>query len=376
MRLATRGTETRADLDVNKFVLEHGRMPFLSDSIPPWHYRGWLLLQVQFADAHPGAAGRWIHYMRTLEAGHLLDEPIPRINFTSMPAPAGLKMIEKCVELLSYRDSPWTAFEKFVAWLAWGLPVSKRMPEIEEATSEALYRTFNFESLILHPHDYLGHYLADHRSKGWNPNAYFPTPQTVCEMMATIVFEGTSDDDGRDPRLRLCAGAGSGNRSDAAGGKQLFVLPLRNGHRQTGARDLSLQWRFLRALAFVPIARRNHRRYREQPAGRTGAGTRAGYCPASTSCLKGTEATPNGKFNGKRRFHMWASLSSLIEFVGPLLVKGWIAYWVYLCVEKHAYAKVACVVTFFLFCECDRIRYLIELRHNQSGPCSTELHAS
>ncbi len=203
MRLATRTAEVPRDLDVNKFVLEHGRMPFLSDPIPPWDYRGWLLFQVQLADAHPGAPGRWLHYMRTMEAGRLLDEPIPRINLTSMPSPAGLKMIEKCVELLSYRDSPWTAFEKFVAWLAWGLAVSKHMPEIEPATSEALYRTFNFESLILQPHDYLGHYLADNRSKGWNPNAYFPTPETVCEMMASIVFEGKDKDDGRDPRLRL-----------------------------------------------------------------------------------------------------------------------------------------------------------------------------
>jgi hypothetical protein len=59
---------------------------------------------------------------------------------------------------------------------------------------------------------------------------------------------------------------------------------------------------------------------------------------------------------------MWESLNSLIEFGGPLLVKVWIAYWVYVRVEAHAYAQVAGVVAFFLFCECDRIRYLVELR--------------
>ncbi|MFC5862077.1 hypothetical protein ACFPT7_07215 [Acidicapsa dinghuensis] len=201
MRLATHA-ENPAEFDVNRFVLEHGRMPFLSDPIPPWSYRGWLLFQVQFADAHPGAPGRWIHYLRTFEAGRLLDEPIPRIEFSSMPFPAGLKMIEKCVELLSYRDSSWTAFEKFVAWLAWGLSVSKVMPEIEQATSEALYRTFNFEPLILHPHDYLGHYLAERRSKGWNPNAYYPTPHSLCDAMAMMVFEG-GETPRSDPRLRL-----------------------------------------------------------------------------------------------------------------------------------------------------------------------------
>lgn len=160
MRLAKRAVEIPEELNVNKFVLEHGRMPFLSDPVPPWHFRGWLLFQVQLADAHPGLAGRWIHYMRTLESGRLLDEPIPRISFGTMPSPEGLKMIEKCVGLLSYRGSPWTAFEKFVAWLSWGLSISKRMPEIEEATAEALYRSFNFEPLVLHPHDYLGHYLV------------------------------------------------------------------------------------------------------------------------------------------------------------------------------------------------------------------------
>ncbi|GGG86883.1 hypothetical protein [Edaphobacter dinghuensis] len=220
MRLATRAAALPAELDVNRFVLEHGRLPFLSDPIPPWHYRGWLLFQVQLADGHPEAPGRWSHYLRTFEAGHLLDEPIPRINFSSTADPAGLKMVEKCVELLSYRDSPWSAFGLFVAWLAWGMAVSKQRPQIEEATSEALYRTFNFEPLILHPYDYLGEFLAGHQTKGWNPNAFFPTPHAVCELMTQISFgeithnvakrqsyglfhTGNSSIEGeRDPRLR------------------------------------------------------------------------------------------------------------------------------------------------------------------------------
>lgn len=212
MRLATRAAALPAELDVNKFVLEHGRLPFLSDPIPPWHYRGWLLFQVQLADAHPQAPGRWRHYLRTFEAGHLLDEPIPQIDFSTIADPAGLKMVEKCVELLSYSDSSWSAFERFVAWVAWGLAVSKQRPQIEEATSEALYRTFNFESLILHPYDYLGEFLAGHRAKGWNPNAFYPTPHNVCEMMAQILFATAEPSDGRDKRLRTvnepCVGTG------------------------------------------------------------------------------------------------------------------------------------------------------------------------
>lgn len=202
MRLATRTAETPAELDVNQFVLEHRRMPFLSDPIPPWHYRGWLLLQVQLADAHPRAPKRWGHYMRTFEAGYLLDEPIPQISFAACADLAGVKMIQSCVGLLSHRGSPWTAFERFVAWLAWGLAVSKEMPEIEEPSAEALYRTFNFERLLLHPYDYLGEVLAGQRASGWNPNAYFPTPHSVCELMAQFLYGNGSDPEGCDARLR------------------------------------------------------------------------------------------------------------------------------------------------------------------------------
>lgn len=208
MRLASRSAEGLPELDINRFVLKHGRMPFLSDPVPPWHYRGWLLFQVQMADNHPGATGRWDHYLRTLEAGHLLDEPIPQVQFAATPSPAGMKMLQKCVDLLAYRESHWSAFESLVQWLAWGLAVSRRTPQLEEATSEALYRGFNFEPLLLEPHDYLGHLLSERRGKGWNPHAYYPTPHAVCELMAQITFDkGDSSErvqnGSGDPRLQL-----------------------------------------------------------------------------------------------------------------------------------------------------------------------------
>lgn len=59
---------------------------------------------------------------------------------------------------------------------------------------------------------------------------------------------------------------------------------------------------------------------------------------------------------------MWESFNSLMEFAGPFLVNVGIGYWVYLRVEQHAYAKVAGFVVFLLFCECDRIRLVIESR--------------
>lgn len=189
--------------DINRFVLENGRLPRLGEAIPPWCYRGWLLYYVQLADSHPKLPGRWNHYMRTLEAGHLLDEAIPKIHFTECPSDNGRKMIEKCLHLISYRDSSWSAFQRFVEWLAWGLAVSREMPAFDAETNESLYRTFNLEPLLLEPHDYLGTMLATSRSGGWNPHAFFPTPHTVVEFMVQMTM--ADQEGGRDPRQnKIC----------------------------------------------------------------------------------------------------------------------------------------------------------------------------
>jgi hypothetical protein len=176
--------------DINAFVLEHGRLPRLTDPVPPWQYRGWLLYYVQLADQHPSLPGRWDHYLRTVEAGHILDEPIPRIAFIRGSEPQGRKMLEKCLDLIHRRDYSWSAFNQFVDWLAWGLAVSRALPPLEERTHQELYRTFNLEPLLLHPYDYLGELLADRRSGGWNPHAFFPTPHEVVEMMVQMTFGG------------------------------------------------------------------------------------------------------------------------------------------------------------------------------------------
>jgi hypothetical protein len=187
--------------DINVFVVIHGRLPKLGDEIPPWRYRGWLLYLVQIADWHPELPGRWGHYMRTLEAGKLLDEPIPQIKFVECPSDKGRKMLEKCLSLMHQRESHWTAFQKFIEWLAWGLAVSGEMPHLEDATNEALYRTFNFEPLLLEPHDYLGSMLAERRSGGWNPHAFYPTPHSICEFMTLLAIGDMKQAGDGDPRL-------------------------------------------------------------------------------------------------------------------------------------------------------------------------------
>lgn len=135
--------------DINAFVLQTGRLPKIGDPVLPWQYRGWLLYQVQFADSHPKLPGRWTHYLRTLEAGHLLDEPIPRIEFVLGNLDEGRKMLEQCLRLIHRKDYSWTSFNRFIDWLAWGLAVSREMPPLKKETHEALYRAFNLGLLLL-----------------------------------------------------------------------------------------------------------------------------------------------------------------------------------------------------------------------------------
>lgn len=206
-------TDVSQSPDINAFVLQTGRLPKIGDPVVPWRYRGWLLYQVQLADLHPKLPGRWTHYMRTLEAGQLLDEPIPRIEFVLGNLDPGRKMLEQCLRLIHREDHSWTSFNRLVDWLAWGLAVSREMPPLKEETYEALYQALNLEPLLLNPHDYLGWMLAERHSNGWNPNAFFPTPHPIVECMSQMMLEERREaSNGRDSRLETvldpCVGTG------------------------------------------------------------------------------------------------------------------------------------------------------------------------
>ena len=183
--------------DLQAFIASHGRFPRLGDEVQPWLYRGWLLGYVVLADLHPNAPGRWNHYLAILSKGSLIEKPIPQISFSDCMDRTGLKMIENCIEIVTRREATWSAFQVFVDWLAWALGVTDRIPKLEDDTNERLYRTFNLEPLLLHPHDFLGAILADSRGNGWNPHAFFPTPHGVCELMARMMMH-----DDRGPEMR------------------------------------------------------------------------------------------------------------------------------------------------------------------------------
>lgn len=178
---------------LTRFFFDNGRLPFITDEIKPWDYPGWLLAYVVLAQAtHPAVPDRWGYLFRTIDEGRFLDKPIPTIHFQSEFAystGAGRKQLENAETIIerSFAGS-WSSFQCLVDWLSWSLGVCNEKPRFDEKTNKQLYRTFNLEPFLLQPSDYLGSYLAERRGSGWNPNAFYPTPHCVVEMMVRMQF--------------------------------------------------------------------------------------------------------------------------------------------------------------------------------------------
>lgn len=221
-----------SELDINRFVLERGRLPRIGDEIPPWKYRGWLLWYVQMAhEIVPETGNRWGYWMRTLEAGELLPEKIPKIEFdvraVGQSNSPPVKNIFSALKIIDQggRLDHWEAFREFIRWLAWGLATSRLQPDrLAEDVQEQLYRTFNLQPWLEHPGDHLGEFIAFQKSSGWNPTGFYPTPHSICEVMVEMtIADSLSPDflaagpqgalvDGRDIRLATvcdpCVGTG------------------------------------------------------------------------------------------------------------------------------------------------------------------------
>lgn len=192
-----------------KFIEKEGRLPFVTDEVKPWEYRGWLLPYRMMCESHPDVAPRYAYVIATIENGKLLDEPPPRIDFLGEFDPAvkpGMKQISDMMKILEYRSMTWDAFRDLCAWLGWALGVTSEPARLGPGVNEELYRKFDLGPWLTHPTDYLGQFLAETRGGGWNPNAFYPTPVHVCEMMARMT---QSDQDWRTAKARdPCVGTG------------------------------------------------------------------------------------------------------------------------------------------------------------------------
>lgn len=198
-------------LDLMAFVKRHRRLPHFGDAVPPWRYRGWLLAYViQLHGMIPAVTDRWGYQLRTLEAGRLLDEPIPQVAFGA-PDPKVFTLLHDWSGLIGYDCGGWSDFRSLLDWLCWSLALSREEPRLGDAVHERLYRQVNLVPLLQRPHDYLGQPAASSKASGWNPTAFYPTPHEVVELMVKMTMHDAHTE-GRDPRVLsvgdACAGSG------------------------------------------------------------------------------------------------------------------------------------------------------------------------
>ena len=180
------------------FLIAEKRLPFITNQIKPWHYQGWLLPYIILANVvRSDVVNRWGWWAACHLKGELVREPIPQIHFESefgRGAKDAFKIIDHCSEIIGRgTGGNWSSFTDFIDWLAWGCGIGKKRPDFTERISEELYRAFNLEPFLTVPSDYLGQYLAEQKGKGFNPNAFFPTPHAVCELMAQMNFSNGGD---------------------------------------------------------------------------------------------------------------------------------------------------------------------------------------
>jgi hypothetical protein len=198
-------------VDLMTFIKREQRLPQLGDAQAPWLYRGWLLPYViQLHGVIPAVADRWGYHLRTLEAGKLLDEPIPMIEFKS-PDNKVYALLLDWSKLIGRDCGGWSDFRCLLDWLCWALALTNEMPRLSDSVNEKLYRQVNLAPLLERPYDYLGNFVAEGKSKGWNPTAFYPTPHNIIELIVQMTM-ADSRSDGRDPRKCLvndpCVGSG------------------------------------------------------------------------------------------------------------------------------------------------------------------------
>lgn len=193
-----------------EFLMEHGRLPTVDDDPKPWTYEAWLLPYVQeIHRRHPAVPDRWGYLLKTHDLGRFPDEPIPQMDFVSEFAPECKPIQADIKRYLTFLRGHglWAAFRLFVDFLAFGLGVSADEPEITEEEAEKLYREVNIGPWLVTPSDHLGTFLSLERGQGFNPNAFYPTPQAICDLIGSILFT-----EGRDRRAESvnepCVGTG------------------------------------------------------------------------------------------------------------------------------------------------------------------------
>jgi len=192
---------------LQEFYETHKRLPRLGDDRDPWTYRGWLLPYLELCEVHPQIAPRYGYLSRTLEAGKLLDEPIPQCRFFAERDEAtrpGMKMLEDVVKLAEQSGRYSNGIEVVCRWLGWALGITNEETDLPRSINEQMYRTFDISKWLLAPTDYIGEYMA--ASNIGRGASFFPTPMAICTMMAQMTY---GDGDHRTTTVNdPCVGTG------------------------------------------------------------------------------------------------------------------------------------------------------------------------
>jgi hypothetical protein len=190
--------------DWTKFLQENGRVPRVTDEKKPWEYKGWLLYYRVMSENHPDVVKRWTYWIRCMDAGKLVSDPIPRIQFSQSQMgerSEQYKAITRWCEIIERDTITWSPMRELVDWLLWGFSLRNEPPKLSAKANEALYREVNIGPFLTHPFDYFGEWIAMHKGK-WNPTAFFPTPHSLVEMMVQMPF--TDVDPKKARTLTVC----------------------------------------------------------------------------------------------------------------------------------------------------------------------------
>lgn len=212
------------------FTVANGHPPFVADSPPCWAYAGWLRFMVLQAEEMGAIEPRWHYVFESLSAGHVLDKPLPQTDLTGAHegGERAMKILRRWSEKLSGRRSAWEQIRLVMEFLAWGFGVIDKPPELDADEEKALYLAINSKDLLdlyKRPCDLFGRVLSENIGKGWNPGAFFPTPDSVVACMVAMTMHDTKDVDQRG--LTVCDPCcGTGRMLVHAGQKSMRIFGM------------------------------------------------------------------------------------------------------------------------------------------------------
>ncbi len=172
---------------------------------------GWLVPYLLDIDAVTWQ--RWEYWCRSMEAGKLLDEPIPEIFFekdgVAHDSSTGYRHLDQCLNSIPKHGSwqgweSWQYMDYLLDYLLFGFGYhgQQELPKEPSGCDGAgmrLYQIFNLGVLLAFPYDYWGDILAANRFG--KRLGFYPTPHCICQMMARMLMQG---DDCRNQSVADC----------------------------------------------------------------------------------------------------------------------------------------------------------------------------